>query len=216
MRHLGWVPLCFAAAVVLFLAAPGIDLAASALFYRPGEGFFLRDSAWARLTYLGSPLLVRVWVAMLLAAALASLWRRYQGWRRPALFLLAVLVVGPGLVVTVLKDHWDRARPNQIVEFGGDRRFTPAWLITDQCEDNCAFVSGHASGAFSLLALAWVFRRQRRFWLIAGTAWGAHVGLVRMAQGGHFLSDVIFAGFVVYFSADLLARWVFYRPDESS
>lgn len=199
-------------AVILFLAAPGIDLAVSAFFHEPGNGFPLGHSAWAQLFYQGSPLLVRLWVVILVTAALASLWQRFRGLRRPALFLLAVLAVGPGLVVTVLKDHWDRARPHQIVEFGGDKQFTPAWVIADQCEDNCSFVSGHASGAFSLLALAWVFPRRRRFWLAAGLLWGAHMGLVRMAQGGHFLSDVVFAGFVVYFSADLLARWVFYRP----
>jgi len=143
---------------------------------------------------------------------LLSFWSRFRHLRRPALFLLAVISIGPGLAVTVLKDHWDRARPVAIVQFGGDKQFTPAWVIADQCEDNCSFVSGHASGAFSLLALAWVFPRRRQFWLVAGTLWGAHMGLVRIAQGGHFLSDVIFAGFIVYFSADLLARWVFYRP----
>ncbi|MDP2811057.1 MAG: phosphatase PAP2 family protein [Rhodocyclaceae bacterium] len=206
------MPLLFGGAVLLFLAAPGIDLAASALFYKPGNGFPLGHTDWAQLFYKGSPLLVRLWIVILAAAALASLWQRFRRLRRHALFLLAVLAVGPGLALTVLKDHWGRARPHQIVEFGGDRQFTPAWVISDQCETNCAFASGHASGAFSLLALAWVFPRRRRFWLVAGVAWGAHMGLVRMAQGGHFLSDVVFAGFIVYFSADLLARWVFYRP----
>ncbi|MDP1607189.1 MAG: phosphatase PAP2 family protein [Rhodocyclaceae bacterium] len=212
IQHSGWALLCFAAAVVLFIAAPGIDLAASALFYRPGEGFFLADAAWVRLIYHGSPRLAQLWLVLVLLAVLASLWPRFSGLRRPALFLLAVLVLTSGVAISVLKDNWGRARPNQIVEFGGDKRFTPAWTITDQCDDNCSFVSGHAGGAFSLLALAWVFPRRRRFWLVAGVIWGAHVGLVRMAQGGHFLSDVIFAGFVVYFCAALLARWVFYRP----
>lgn len=197
---------------MLFLAAPGIDLAASAVFYRPADGFFLRDLEWVRLVYHGSPMLTRVWLFMVLAAVLASFWPRWRRARRPALFLLAVIIVTSGLAITVLKDYWGRARPNQIVEFGGDKRFTPAWTMTDQCDNNCSFVSGHAGGAFALLALAWVFPRYRRFWLVTGLLWGAHVGLVRMAQGDHFLSDVIFAGFVVYFCAALLARWVFYRP----
>lgn len=204
------MPLLFAGAAFLFLAAPGIDLVVSSWFYRPGAGFPLGNTTWAQLFYVGSPLLVRAWIVILSAMAIASLWQRFRGLRRPALFLLAVIAVGPGLMVTVLKDHWDRARPSQIVEFGGDRHFTPAWVISDQCDDNCSFVSGHASGAFSLMALAWVAKR-RRFWLMAGTLWGAHMGLVRIAQGGHFLSDVVFAGFIVYFSAALLARWVFYR-----
>lgn len=157
-------------------------------------------------------MLARVWLFMVLAAVVASFWPRWRRARRPALFLLAVIILTSGVAITVLKDYWGRARPNQIVEFGGDKQFTPAWTITDQCADNCSFVSGHAGGAFSLLALAWVFPRHRRFWLVTGVVWGAHVGLERMVQGGHFLSDVIFAGFVVYFCAALLARWVFYRP----
>jgi lipid A 4'-phosphatase len=206
------MPLLFAGAVWLFLAAPEIDLAASRLFYRPDEGFFLRGTAWVWLFYKGSPLLVWTWVVVLVALALLSLRQRFRDLRRPALFLLAVIVVGPWLGATLFKDHWGRARPVQIAEFGGDKRFTPAWVISDQCDENCSFVGGHASGAFSLMALAWVVKRHRRFWLAAGTLWGAHMGLVRMAQGGHFLSDIVFAGFLVYFSAALLARWVFYRP----
>ncbi|MEW6165201.1 MAG: phosphatase PAP2 family protein [Pseudomonadota bacterium] len=206
------MPLLCLGAALLFLAVPGIDLAASSLFHDPAHGFALGNTAWARLFYVGSPILVRIWIVLLIALALLSLRPRFGKMRRHALFLLAVILIGPGLGVMILKDHWGRARPLQIAEFGGDRQFTPAWVIADQCDDNCSFVSGHASGAFSLMALAWVFKRQRRLWLLAGVLWGGHMGLIRMMQGGHFLSDVIFAGFVVYFTADWLARWVFYRP----
>jgi lipid A 4'-phosphatase len=209
-----WIaPLLFAGAAFLFVAMPGIDLAASSLFYRPPAGFPLGNTTWAQIFYIGSPWLVRVWILILIAIALASLGQRFRGLRRPALFLLAVIAVGPWLSVTILKDHWGRARPVQISEFGGDKRFTPAWVISDQCDDNCSFVSGHASGAFSLMALGWVVaERRRRLWLALGILWGAHMGLVRMAQGGHFLSDVVFAGFIVYFSAALMARLILYRP----
>ncbi len=207
------IPLLFAGAVFLFTAAPAIDLATSALFYTPSQGFTLKHSEWARLFYKGSPLLVQAWIYLLIAAVLLSFRSGFRHLRRHALFLLAVITLGPGLLVNVvLKDHWDRARPVQIVQFGGEKQFTPAWVIADQCADNCSFVSGHASGAFSLLALAWVFPRRRHFWLTVGAIWGSNMGLVRIAQGGHFLSDVVFAGFLVYFSAALLARWVFYRP----
>ncbi len=215
----GWLkpawlmPLLFAGAVFLFMAAPAIDLATSALFYTPQEGFVFRGAAWVKLFYRGSPRLVNAWIVILIAGVALSFWSRFHHLRRPALYLLAVITLGPGLLVNVvLKDHWDRARPVQIVQFGGEKQFTPAWVISDQCADNCSFVSGHASGAFSLMALAWVFPRRRHFWLIVGTIWGANMGLIRIAQGGHFLSDVVFAGFIVYFTAALLARWVFYRP----
>lgn len=196
----------FLAATLLFWLWPGLDLAVSGFFYENERGFYLADAAAVTLLYRFSPWLTNAAQAALWAALIASFWSRWRRWRRPALYLLAVLWLGPGFAVTVLKDHWDRARPNQIIEFGGDKRFTPAWVVSDQCKENCAFVSGHASGAFAWMALAWVFPRHRRRWLMAGISWGSVVGIARMAQGGHFLSDVVFAGFVVYFTADLLAR----------
>lgn len=205
------MPLAFIAAAFFFLVFPEMDLWVSTWFYRPTEGFFLRDSLWARLFYKGSPILVNIWMIILTAMVMLSFRQQYRRLRRPALFLLTVILLGPGLVVNILKDHWDRARPGHVVEFGGDRQFTPAWVISDQCEDNCSFVSGHASGAFALMALAWVVPLRRRFWLVTGVLWGTHMGVVRILQGGHFLSDVVFAGMIVYFTADLLARWVFYR-----
>lgn len=197
---------------MLFWLAPEVDLAVSGFFYRPNEGFYLRDSLWAQVFYQGSPPFVWSWVGLAALLAISSLRPRFRSVRRPALFVIATILIGPGLIVSLLKDHWGRARPVQIVEFGGEAKFTPAWLPADQCKENCSFVGGHAAGAFSLMALAWAVPRQRRLWLTAGILWGGHMGLVRIAQGGHFLSDIVFAGFIVYFTAAALARWVFYRP----
>lgn len=207
-----WImPGAFLAASLLFLVFPGIDLWFSGLFHEPGKGFIYASLPWAQWFYIASPILVKLMVAVLVLLVLLGLWRRFAGLRRRALFLLTAILLGPGLLVLVLKDYWDRARPWQVVEFGGEQRFTPAWVMTDQCDRNCSFVSGHASGAFSVMALAWVFVRHRRMWLVVGALWGAHMGFIRIIQGGHFLSDVVFAGFVVYFTADLLARYVFFR-----
>src|SRR5207249_3238038 len=62
-----------------------------------------------------------------------------------------------GLIAnTLFKDHWGRARPAQIEAFGGTRQFTPAPLPAAQCDRNCAFVSGHAAFAFSLVSFAFL------------------------------------------------------------
>ncbi len=64
-------------------------------------------------------------------------------------FLIAVLAIGPGLVANVmLKDNWGRARPRQVVEFGGTKHFTPPLVPARECARNCSFVSGEASSAF--------------------------------------------------------------------
>jgi lipid A 4'-phosphatase len=127
-----------------------------------------------------------------------------------------VAVTGPMLLVNgVFKDHWGRARPSQVVEFGGTQQFTRAALPADQCPKNCSFVSGHASVGFYFLALAFVWPRRRALWLAAGTALGLGVGLVRIVQGGHFLSDVLFAGIVVYLTARILHALMFRPPPAS-
>jgi len=135
--------------------------------------------------------------------------------RRIAVYLLLVMLVGPGLLVnTVFKDHWGRARPSQVTEFGGGKQFTRAAIPADQCPKNCSFPSGHASVGFYFLALAFVLPRRRALWLTIGTGLGLGIGLVRIIQGGHFLSDVLFAGIVVYLTARWLHALMFRAPAE--
>jgi membrane-associated phospholipid phosphatase len=157
---------------------------------------------------------------MIVLAVAAALWlavARRPLWRldlKALVFLVAATALGPGLIAnTVLKDHWGRARPYQTTEFGGARQFSPAPLPADQCERNCAFVSGHAALGFSLVSFALLlplgWRRQAA---IAGAlAFGALVGLGRIAAGRHFLSDVVFAGLIVFATSWLLYRWIVLR-----
>ncbi len=67
-------------------------------------------------------------------------------------------------------------------------------VIADQCRTNCAFGSGDASLAYASLAFALLARRRRRLWVAGAVTIGSVVGAVRIMQGGHFLSDVVFAG----------------------
>lgn len=209
-----WFWLAFLAAGLTFLLVPAVDLGVSSLFYRAPEGFPLHRNGLLRVVHQAIE-----WLAWLLPAALLGLLAvavlrpagRFGGWRRPLVYLLLVLLLGPGLLVNgLLKEHVERARPSQVTEFGGTRQFTPPFLRTQECEQNCAFVSGHAAMGFSLLGAAFLAPpATRRRWLAAGLACGGLVGLMRIAQGGHWLSDVVFAGFFVYLVAALAHRLVF-------
>ncbi len=131
--------------------------------------------------------------------------------RKALLFVALSTALGPGLLANaVLKDHWGRARPSQVEAFGGAHRFTPAPLPAAECPRNCSFVSGHAALGFSLVAFAFLLPpgRSRRRGAAAALGFGALVGLVRIAQGGHFLSDVVWAGLVVFGVTALLYWWV--------
>jgi len=131
--------------------------------------------------------------------------------RKPWVFLTLALLIGPGILVhLVVKENWDRPRPRSVQEFGGHKDFIPAFIpaamIKDQPGNNKSFVSGHAAMGFYLMVLAWVFRR--RSWFYAGLAIGGIVSFGRLVQGGHFASDLIFAGFLCYFSYRLLSYWI--------
>jgi lipid A 4'-phosphatase len=196
--------------MLVWVLLPQLDLGVSALFFRPGRGFFLDGLAPVQWIYRAtrwyiavlSPVLLLAWCyAMLPSSKLASVWRGRLG------FLILALALGPGLVTnTLLKDHWGRPRPEQIADFGGTAHYVAPLLPSAQCRRNCSFPSGHAAAGFYLIAGAWVWPRQRRGWWLAGCIAGAIIGLVRIAQGGHFLSDVLGALGVVWLCNALLAR----------
>lgn len=195
----------------LLVAFPAIDLAVSGAFYDPFDGFWLKTHPLARFVFDLVPWVSRAILVGLVVFLVggALFFRRRSAFttrRRAALYLLLVALVGPLLLVNgVFKEHWGRARPSQVAEFGGDKEFSRAAVPTDQCEKNCSFVSGHASVGFYFLAFAFVWPRRRIAWLAAGTGAGLLVGFVRIVQGGHFLSDVVFAGIVMYLAARGLA-----------
>ncbi len=188
----------FVAATALFFALPGMDIDIARLFFAPHVGFDSRALVYEVPRYAMQVL----YGGALLAAVIASV--RYFVTRRSWLglsgakwmFVALALMIGPGLVANVLlKDQSGRARPRQVEMFGGDKVFTPPLVPAQQCRRNCSFVSGEASSMFALLfALALVMRTWfvRLVW--TGIAIGALAGLIRMAQGAHFLSDIVFAG----------------------
>jgi lipid A 4'-phosphatase len=200
----------FVAGSLAFAFRPALDLAISSAFIGAGGRFIGADSVALGAVMDAITVGSRAFSALLLIVT-ALCWlpwaRRVAGaprLRGPLLFILVVLALGPGLLVnTVLKEHSGRARPLTTTEFGGERRFSPAFVIADQCRSNCSFVSGHA--AFATMPVVGAFlastRRRRRAWLAAGFACGFAVGIGRIASGAHFASDVWVAVFAVYFVA---------------
>jgi lipid A 4'-phosphatase len=211
-----WTLGCGVLVAAVFLTVPQIDPAVTAFFYRGAQGF-----PWSYrppTSYLSES--VRLFTATISVVLLALL-----GWRlllpigpgpsrRAIIYLIAVMAIGPGLVANaIFKDQWGRARPSQTVEFGGNRKFTPPLVITIQCARNCSFVSGDASVGFALVGLAYAFPARRRRLFALGLAAGAGIGFVRIGQGGHYLSDVIFSGLFMILVAVALAALIL-RPKD--
>lgn len=179
---------------------PGIDLWATSLFYQ--SGFIYKSTPVATFIYELFANMHFVLFPLLIAVSILS-YRKYRNTdltfkQNIYLFLTLSLFIGPGLLVNViLKDNSiGRARPSQITEFGGSSDFTRAFEYSGACDSNCSFVSGHAAMGFFFIGLGWLMQSKR--WFYIGLAVGAVVGLTRIVQGGHFLSDTIFALWAVY------------------
>jgi len=123
-----------------------------------------------------------------------------------------VVVLGIGLLVhTVLKDGMGRPRPRDVQAFAGPTAFVPVFVPSQFCQTNCSFVSGHSAVGFALMSLGMFgIRRRRQFWLCTGLVAGGLIGLVRIAQGGHFLSDIVFS-LIAIWSTHLMIRAVWLR-----
>jgi lipid A 4'-phosphatase len=208
------------AAGTLFLAFPEIDLAAARLFHAPETGFVGQRLGWVRALRQAFVVLYFGTIALCLAGLVLT-WRGRLQWLRLGrvqwVFLAACLAAGPGLVANlILKDQWGRARPKQIVEFGGTKVFTPPLLPASQCRRNCSFISGEAASTYVTFYAATVLVPQWSVPLvIAGTLGGLATGLVRMSQGAHFLSDVVFAGVFMALTV-LLVRALVLRDRRSA
>jgi membrane-associated PAP2 superfamily phosphatase len=200
---------------VLFATTP-LDIVASRLFYSPEP-----TDHWPVAKQVPWSLLYRsaTWItASLLLAGLAglvmSLVRRDGAARRHSVFILLAVAIGPGLLVNAIcKDHWDRPRPRDIVQFGGASHYVVAPLPG---EGGSSFPCGHCSVAFLYGAGWWIWRRRRphlaALSLVAGVVAGVAMGICRMAAGAHFLSDVLWSGLLVAAVVHVLYHYVLRIP----
>ena len=175
-----------------------------------------RDAARIAITLLAAP----AFLAIILKLILPQRRMLIEG--RAAVFLIATLALGPGLLTNVLlKDHWGRPRPIDVRQFGGDYRFKPWWDPRGDCPNNCSFIAGEPSGAFWTLAPAALTPPPLRPLAYgAALAFGIGLGALRMGAGAHFLSDVVFAGVLTYLLIwtihRLIYRWPATRIDEKA
>jgi membrane-associated PAP2 superfamily phosphatase len=203
--------LAFALFMMLIYPTFDLDFHLSNLFF---------DAQQQRFTLRGHPILnvwlhtgikwVMVCVALVsLALAISAHWlvklKPYQS----ALFWVFIGMVLSTSAVAILKYDSMHACPWDLTIYGGDSPFfdlfknPPAGTKSGGC-----FPAGHPSGGFALIAFYFAFRRYRaRFagamlWL--GILMGLAMGLVQIIRGAHFLSHVLWSGWVVWLTLLLL------------
>ena len=210
------IALAIAAVVgIVFALYPQLDITLSSYFYAGGRRWHVLDWPSGIVRDLVSGV-----IALIAAPAFIALVLKLVLPRRPLLMpgramvlMISTLALGPGLLVNIiLKDNWGRPRPQFVTAFGGPAPLLPWWDPRGQCDKNCSFVAGELSGAFWTMAPAAVAPPQWRAAAYgAAIVFGAAVGVLRMSAGGHFFTDVVFGGVVVFLVIwlvhGLLYRW---------
>ncbi len=183
-----------AAALAIFAIWPQLDLATTHLIYDRG-GFLGEDAfeQWARWFFRVPPILLMIALVAAWALRRAGLKIPYAPSGRAALFVLATMAIGPGLIVNFgMKDHLHRPRPLHVQEFGGNSEFKPWYEFNGDCDKNCGFASGEAAQGFWTVAPALLVPPPWRAVAVAAAlAFGFGASALRIAFGGHFLSDTI-------------------------
>jgi membrane-associated PAP2 superfamily phosphatase len=218
-----WVPLVILASLTLFFRLTDADVNWVGRFYVPGDvengRFPWKDQQpWLFLYNWG---VYPAWIVGCGGLALwviSFCWRELEPWRDEGLFYFLLLLLGPGLLVNgILKPSWGRPRPRAVAPLGGPRHFVPILQMSNERGPaDVSFPSGHATMGFYLMAPFFVYWRRQRYWAVAfllfGLMSGLTIGLARVVAGGHFPSDVLWAGGVIYFSG-LLISWPFHFGD---
>jgi membrane-associated PAP2 superfamily phosphatase len=202
---------------VVFGVYPGLDLDISQRFLNPTIRFFTFGlQTWV----LRARDVAHYIIALLVAPAFVAVIGKLVLPQRPmlipgraALFLILTLALAPGVVANLIfKDHWGRSRPIDVTMFDGNDPFTAWWDPRGPCPNNCSFIAGEPSGAFWTLAPAALTPLPWRALAYGGAlAFGAAIGFLRISGGGHFFTDVVFAGvftfLVIWTMYGLIYRW---------
>lgn len=214
MRRVWWfeilVLLALLVGATVAIAVTNADLAVSGLFYFNGGWPVGERFPWKLLYHIDRTPALMLAGAGGVAAVLGFVRPGRKHFIRPGLFLLFLLVIGPGLIVNAgFKDHWGRPRPREVLEFGGNKQFLQPWQPGISGHGR-SFPSGHSSAAFYMSAPYLIYRRRRKnaaaAWLTGGLVFGVLMSIARIAQGGHFLSDTLWSFGIVAIAALIIAR----------
>lgn len=196
------------------------DLQWARAFYETGgphQGWiYARDHPWDWLYDYGEipgMLMAIGALGLCIASRYGRVRREYA---KPALIIVLTVILGPGLVVNgILKSYWGRPRPSDLVVFGGTQEFRKA-SEPGISVGGKSFTCGHCSMAYSVASVAAFYP----FYPVASVAglamgifFGTVTGVARLAQGGHFPSDVLWSAIIVLVIITALYYLLFRVPE---
>jgi len=216
-RYWKWLaPLLLMALLTPF--TPTLDLTISNFFYQQGGGQFTHTPFLEFVYHYGvlpAQCLVIGSALIYLLSFIIPKWKRARPY---TLYLILTLAIGSGFVThALLKDHWGRPRPKQVIAFDGIQPFRPYYSpnFLGQPEPSKSFPCGHCTMGFFFFAIGFIGRRvQNRklelFGWIVAIILGTMLSYTRIAMGGHFLSDVLVSAVIMWLTA-LAFDWLIFE-----
>lgn len=205
---------------LVFSIWPRLDIAIAAMFQgHDGVFHMVRPAFWPFVREMFLTGFTLWYVTIVVGCVLAAFRLRelFDFDLRKWLYLASCSIVGPLLLVNVvLKEHWGRWRPREVIELGGAEIFTRPLELGGTCDYNCSFVSGEVSSMVMVfISLAFVTTAWRPVFYVLTIALGLLSAAIRVGQGGHFPSDTLFAGvFMVIVAAAVY--WPLYLADRQA
>jgi len=204
------VPLILIAVMLSLL--PDLDIRVAEKVYCPTmeqHWCHKNDQPWDWLYHHGPAPGVAIGVVGL-GLAVHEWMKKRRGRRfRVGLFLCLSLILGPGLLAnSTLKPLWGRPRPRDLTMFGGKKEFRTILEPRPGTRGN-SFVSGHVATAFYSGALSLVPSSPllSGALLIVSLTYGILMGITRIMQGAHFLSDTAWSAVVSWVAIVVVARY---------
>lgn len=196
------------------------DIKVQKLFYHPDSSsvWYLKNHPFWQFGYhYGTLPAILLAFAALIGFILSWIKPKLKNLRRYFLLIILTLIIGPGLLINaVFKDHWGRPRPRQVQQFGGNWEFKEVWQPGTPGKGK-SFPCGHCSMGFFFITLYYCFKRKHKVLAYASFAFsialGMFIGFARISQGGHFLSDGLWAWGITFITATILYYFVLKIPD---
>jgi lipid A 4'-phosphatase len=198
-----------------------LDVSVSGIFYHPtspiGPWHEGLRPFW-QFFYQGAPaitgLLVFGCIGVLVFVRKSTM--QHHRLRLYAMYMLLLVVLGPGLLINgVFKGYWGRPRPSETLQLGGTQAYLPP-LMMGQSQMYKSFPAGHATTGFMFMGFFFILRRRHkllaRLALLLTIMFGLLMGTGRIVAGGHFLSDVLWAGYLTFLTATVLYHFILHFP----
>ncbi len=165
------------------------------------------ESPWICLYDYGAIPGVVLMIFSFLAYASAILGKFPERLKGPLMVVFLTCLIGPGILVNgILKPYWGRPRPSEIQQFNGPWKYHAPWQPGIPGKGK-SFTCGHCSFAFastSVLAFYPYYPYAATTLGAAGFGYGIMMSHARIAQGGHFVTDALWSGIIIFSLLSLL------------